>query len=184
MLAQRVGNFTFGGGMKWNGILTTCHFATLYWLSIEALGKAPASQTEYLDWLGNDFTKVVREMLPMGRRLTRPLGGALSVQPGTVVVFVRSPNDPLHSCVASHANRLGGYNQTCWFTGTGVDHGYSNHHTSEIKWRGGVLHRDDVQSNQKHWCKLVAIPEAFAKEHVQQFVLKRIKAQQGRVVAH
>ncbi|RMF92627.1 MAG: hypothetical protein D6736_03140 [Nitrospinota bacterium] len=166
MLASRVGNIPGAVGRQWNGIATTCHFATVFWLFWDEFNRPP-TQNDFLT-IG-DPTLVVRRMLPLGKKLGRPRAGGLILTPGSIVVFVHN-GQPVHSCVAITANTLGGYNQAGWFTGPGVDHGYSVHDTSEIRWRGGMLHGDDVQGNVGQWCRLTVIGEQPAKAIIRQIV--------------
>jgi hypothetical protein len=102
----------------------------------------------------------------------RPSKGALALTPGSVVVFVKD-GQPRHSCVALNAYMLAGYNMLGWFLQGGFDHDYSEHPTSDLRWRGRWREKD-VQGNTaaNKWCQLVAISEAAAKKVVQKAVNK------------
>jgi hypothetical protein len=167
MLANRVGVIPGVAGQAWNGIATTCHFATTFWAFWDEFGVQPTL---------NDIarigvaTRVVGDMLPFGARLTCPANGALVLTPGSVVVFVKG-GEPGHSCVARDANTLAGYNQPDWFAGPGVPHGYTTHNTNELRWRGGS-NKPEVQGNSAKylWCELVAVPEGAAKAIVRKAI--------------
>ena len=64
-------------------------------------------------------------------------------------------------------DKIIGYNQMDWFSGTGYASAISIHDTSELKWEGGVVTR--------HVSKYVlwAIPERLACEVVRQQVVAR-----------
>ncbi|HJZ91828.1 MAG TPA: hypothetical protein VKE40_13225 [Gemmataceae bacterium] len=168
MLANRVNQIPGAVPPYWNGIPTTCHFATLFWLYWDEFNRQP-TQAVFQGPLLNPVA-VVQSMLPHGRRLSRPLFGSLTLTPGMVVVF-DDGGIPRHSCTARTANTLGGYNQVGWFAGPGVNHGYSAHPTTELRWRG-LLQPHDVQGSSANfqWCELVAIPEGVAKAIVRSLV--------------
>jgi|FLYL01.1.fsa_nt_gi hypothetical protein len=164
MLKDIVGPIPGAANKTWNSIATSCHFATVYWLLAEVLSRQP--NLEDFVRIG-DPTLIVKQMLAKGRRISRSRLGSLMLTPGTVVAFVQD-GEPKHSCVAIESTKLGGYNQTGWFSTPGVDHGYSTHHTIEFKWRGGQMNADDVQGNQGQWCQLYAIDETSAENVVRQ----------------
>jgi hypothetical protein len=167
MLANQVGQIPGAVPPFWNGIPSTCHFATLWWAFRDEFNKQPV-QADFTGPLNNPIA-IVRSMLPHGKRLSRPLFGSLTLTAGTVVVFVYN-GQPAHSCTARTATTLGGYNQVDWFTGAGVNHGYSIHPTTEIRWRG-LAHPHDVQGNPGNpWCQLFAIPEVAVKAVVRSLV--------------
>jgi hypothetical protein len=167
MLANQVGQIPGAVPPMWNGIPTTCHFATVWWAFRDEFNKLPV-QSDFLGRLNNP-TGAVQSMLAHGRRLTRPMIGSVTLTPGTVVVFVNGGN-AVHSCTARTATTLGGYNQLNWFSGAGVNHGYSIHPTTEIRWRG-LLHPHEVQGNPGNpWCELFAIPEVAVKAIVRSLV--------------
>jgi hypothetical protein len=165
MLKDRVGPIPGAVNRTWNGIATSCHFATVYWLLEEVLSRPPVLE-DFTDKIG-DPTLIVEQMLARGKKISRSRLGSLMLTPGTVVVFVHH-GEPRHSCVAIESTLLGGYNQLGWFSTQGVDHGYSTHRTIEFVWRGGQKNADDVRGNQGQWCQLYAIDEASAENVVRQ----------------
>jgi hypothetical protein len=175
MLGHRVAKIDGAANGMWQGIPTTCHFATCFWMFTDYMNRPPANQKEYLDCFGNPEL-VVRAVIQQGspRLLTRPSSAGppvLTVAPGSVVVFIQDgKNGRLgHSCVAMNENRVGGYNQTGWFF-TGVSHEYTSHHTSELRWRGDE-YPQDVEGNVlgKSWYQLMAIEGETAKKIAQQY---------------
>ncbi|MDB5247502.1 MAG: hypothetical protein JWQ40_1896 [Segetibacter sp.] len=148
-----------------NPVPISCHVASLYWLFKDELKRDPV----LADFTGPLYnpTNVIGQMLPYGRRITKPVFGNLALTAGSVIVFVQN-QQPRHSCTASTANTVVGYNQTNWFTGLGVNHGFSQHNITEIRWRGGLSNKDDVQGNQGSWCQLIAVPEVAARAIIRQ----------------
>jgi len=167
-VATRVMNIPGAVGGRWNGIPTTCHFATLYWLYCEEFGHPPTVDNFTNSDLSNP-TGVVNQMLAHGRRLTRPMRGNITMTAGSVVVFVQN-NQSGHSCIARTLNTLGGFNQPNWFTTLGVNHGYSTHHSADIEW----LSRSEVSGNRDQRCRLVAVDEGIARAVVRQAAMTRL----------
>lgn len=166
MLENVVADFT-GGANTWNGIPTSCHVATLYWIYRDEFGQAP-TQAQYVARLNNP-TAIIRNMLPHGQALANA-GAAIAAAAGSVIVFVGG-GQPRHSCVKLAGNQIGGYNQLNWFTTPGQDHRYSTHAVANIKWRGGWFHGGQVELNVAgNYGTLVAIPQAFAKAILRQTV--------------
>jgi hypothetical protein len=141
----RVGNYWAPGGVA-TAIATTCHFATTYWLYQQAFDTSLKTQQQYLERIGNNPELFIRSLLPLGtalqashRRVAEGIKVARDgtrVQPGTVILFTADRATVGHSCVMVRSDRIGGYNQTDWFTSPGVSHGPSEHGTHEIAWRG------------------------------------------------
>lgn len=149
-------------------VATTCHFATCYWLYEEVHGK-PFDFDVFMAQIGNP-TLFVRDLLPRAVVLQRSyrLQAAAglkvkatdaAVQPGSIVVFAETKTDPGHSCVAITSSRVGGYNQTDWFSSAGKEHDYSEHDTIDIVWK--TKHRA-VRFKTEY--TLYAVPEATALE--------------------
>jgi hypothetical protein len=159
MLVNRVNPIPNIANNLWNYIVTaTCHFATGYWCFEDEFTRPPTLA---------DVSKLllprlaVLDMLPYGAPLARPANGPLALTPGSVIVFVLD-GAAKHSCVATAANTIGGYNQNGWFSGPGIDFGFTTHNTNELRWRGGG--RNEVRGkNDEMWCQLIAVPERAAK---------------------
>jgi hypothetical protein len=166
MMMNTVGNIAGAVGQSWNGIPTTCHFATLYWLYADEFNNAITTQADYLNKFPNP-TAVISSLLPFGRKLSRPAFGNLNLVPGNILVFAHGMNAG-HSCVALNANTIGGYNQDGWFSQAGGNHTYTTHPTSQIVWRG-ITHPKDVRRpNIATNYNLVAIDENTAKAKIRQ----------------
>lgn len=163
-------SFTVGG--VWNTIPMACHNATLFWLFEAEFNRPPASMNEYLDAFSTppkNPTGIVREMLALGQRLQRPGVGHSVLTTGSVIVFVHN-GQPGHSCIATAAGQIGGYNQVNWFTGVGAVNGYTTHATSEFKWRGANQPLEIQGNTQDKWCSLVAVPQNAARAVVRRAV--------------
>ncbi|HJQ57263.1 MAG TPA: hypothetical protein VJ890_10175 [Vineibacter sp.] len=162
-------SFTAGG--MWNGIPMACHNATLFWLYEAEFSRQP-SLNDYLDAFSThpkNPTGIVREMLPFGQRLSRPLAGNSQLTPGAVIVFVHN-NQPGHSCIATTGGQVGGYNQVNWFTGAGAVNSYTTHATSEFKWRSAQRPNDIEGNTAQKWCSLLMIPQNAARAVVRKAV--------------
>lgn len=149
-------------GNAWNGIATTCHFATTFRLYLAEFGIAPTALQ--LAAIGN-FTALMTGMIQHGRRLTKPMFANLAATPGSVVIFVQGGN-AFHSCIADAANTLGGYNQTNFFTSPGVYHGHSTHSTGHLVWdlrNRNVASNYNVLNNPMNFGPLVSVPESVAR---------------------
>jgi hypothetical protein len=158
-LAARVGAIPGAVGQSWNGIATTCNFATVFWCFWDEFGRQP-TLLEFAKTGSPNL--VIKKMIPLGVRQNRPGHGNLQLTPGSVLIFVAG-GEPAHSCVATAANTIGGYNQVNWYSGGGgVNHGFSTHNTNRSNWGAGG-HNNDVVGNTGQWCQLVAVPEASAK---------------------
>jgi len=130
-------------------VATTCHFATVYGLFHEAHDRT-ITFDEYLDF--GDPTTFIADLLPQAtvlqqsHRIHAAAGlkvkatGAL-VQAGSVIVFAEGKTNPGHSCIALTSQRVGGYNQTDWFTTAGKAHDHTEHNTVDIPWRTKHLAR-------------------------------------------
>ena len=140
------------------GVPLLCHNATAIWLFRDEFGRLPGVM-EVADLGGT--TALVKAMLPLGRPFTQ----SSALAPGTVLVFVRG-GEPGHSCVATTATTLGGYNQTDWFSGPGQVCRYTTHHVTEIVWRPGGKEASATASGSAH--SVVAVPEGSAKAIVRQ----------------
>jgi hypothetical protein len=165
-LADQVGPIPGTVGKFWNGIATTCNFATVYWCFCDEFNRQPTVQ-DVMNMGSSIF--LIKKMIPDGVRQNRPGHGNLQLTRGSVLIFVNR-GEPGHSCVATGANTIGGYNQVNWYIGGGaVDHGFSTHNTNSIDWGAGG-NVNDVRGNQRQWCQLVAVPEAVAKSFVRQAI--------------
>lgn len=167
-VANRVSNIMGAVAQRWNGIPTTCHFATIYWLYSEEFGQAPDAN-HYLKTDLSNPTRVINQMLPFGRHLQRPGRGGLNLTAGSVVVFVHN-HSAGHSCIARTMNSIGGYNQLNWFTSAGRDHDYSTHNCTDFNWRS----RNEVNGNRNQPCRLVVIDEQVARAVVRQAAMTRL----------
>jgi hypothetical protein len=155
------------GGGAWNGIATSCHFATIYWIIRDELGRVPTPAD--FATIGN-LTGAIRSMVQTGGvRINQPgRGGQVNLTAGSVIVFERN-NQPAHSCVATHANQVGGYNQLGWFTAGGLNHGYSSHNTNQFKAWGGIFNRNKIRGNPNNtYCRLYSVSEDWAKATIWQ----------------
>lgn len=149
-------------GRIWNGIPTSCHFATIYWIIQEEFGRVPTVAD--FATIG-ELNGAIRIMVQIGGvRINRPGGGGqLNFTPGSVIVFV-SNNQPAHSCVATFANQVGGYNQQGWFTAGGLNHGYSYHNTNQFKAWGGIFNSKKIRGNiDNTYYRLYSVSEGWAK---------------------
>lgn len=149
-------------GRTWNGIATSCHFATIYWIIREEFGREPTAAD--FATIG-ELNGAIRIMVQIGGvRINRPGGGGqLNFIPGSVIVFV-SNNQPAHSCVATFANQVGGYNQQGWFTAGGLNHGYSYHNTNQFKAWGGIFNSKKIRGNVDNtYYRLYSVSEGWAK---------------------
>jgi len=166
MLANTVGNFT--NAAPFVGVHIMCHGATVFWLYADEFGRRP-TLPEFTAPSMSPPDPIVKSMLRYGKHLQNA-AALTSVAPGSVLVFVEN-NEPKHSCVALGGHRIGGYNQTGWFTTNGVPGGYSVHNMSEVIWLPGLMHRGLVRgSHDRMHCKLCAIPEGAAKAALRQAV--------------
>lgn len=161
-VAGRVAPIVAAMGGRWNGIATSCHFATFYWLFLEEF-RRPPTVNDYVS-AGNP-TLVLNRMLALGRRLQRPAAGPLILAAGNVIVFSRD-GQAGHSCVAISPQRIGGYNQTNWFATAGANHGFTFHGARDLRWADGAC----VIGNTGQHCDLHAIPEGPARAIVRQAV--------------
>jgi hypothetical protein len=137
-------------------IATTCHFSTMYWLFLEEFGRDP-TLNEIID-LG-PVQAAVGQMIPHGTRKNRPASGPLTLTMGSILVF-NTPTSPGHSCVATGAQVIAGYNQTGWWEMPGVKDGFSSHQTTQLRWGKGA-DKNRVVSGAK-WYELYEVPEASA----------------------
>jgi hypothetical protein len=134
MLENFVAAFTPAGATTWNGIATSCNFATVYWLRC-ANGHVPAGA---LAFAGVDINGALRTIALAGTRIYPPnlLAGHPHVQPGTVITFM-TPNlqSVGHSCVVTAGLTVGGYNQVGWFTTPAANHNFSTHNLgTDLMW--------------------------------------------------
>jgi hypothetical protein len=124
---------------------STCFYTTVYWIYEDLHGVAPNTETMTDIALKCTFTRIFTDMIGAGRKVTRPVMGSLNLTPGSVLVF-RKAGQPGHGCIVKSATRIGGYNQTNWFSTAGTRHAYSEHHPNDIAWRG-ALHPGEVNVN-------------------------------------
>jgi len=160
MLAQTATTHNLiGAGRTWNGIPTSCHFATVYWVFLDEFNRAPTQQEMVA--IG-DAQGAVGRWLPHGSRKSNPLTGSLTLTAGSILVFVRN-NQAGHSCVAITQQTLGGFNQMSWYSAGGANHAYSAHPTNQLMW-GSLNHRSQVHRvNAQEWYDLYEVPEYWAK---------------------
>ena len=169
MLENHVAPFTPLGARSWNGIATTCHMATLYWM-LTAIGRPPNTAN---DIAGYNITMLLRDI---GLAGTRVYPGNVQANhrhmtPGSVIVFMRPDLQTAgHSCVLKTNLTVGGYNQNTWFTTAGNDHYYSEHDLdTELRWvdRGLLPNRRVCVSNGTEYY-LYATDDGTALQHLRQ----------------
>jgi hypothetical protein len=150
-------NNNIGALRTWQGIATSCHFATVYWLYMTEFGNELT-----LAALGNIGAPqaAVTQMVAHGVHRTRPANGPLILTAGSVLVFFAN-GSAAHSCVAVGAQTAAGYNQVGWWGFGGVDHGYSMHLTSQLRWGAGANKHDLLSGGT--WHDLYEIPEFTAR---------------------
>jgi hypothetical protein len=141
-----------------------CHQAVLAWI-YEALFSRTVTGVEVLTFF-LDCPPIMKAIIAQGMRVFPPATDKIYVTPGSVLVFSRQGN-PEHSCIMKENDKIIGYNQMDWFTGPGYQSAISTHDTSELKWQGGVVTRQN--KNYVLW----AIPERLACEVVRQQVVAR-----------
>jgi len=162
-LAGRVFKIFGAGGRMWNGIATSCHFATIYWIILEVTNRTPTT-ADFQNKIVNP-SGVIKSMVHNGGvRINQPGGGGeLTFTPGSVIVFMRN-NEPAHSCVATSATKVAGYNQQGWFTAGGLDHDYSSHKTNQFKAWGGIFNRNKIRGYLANaYYELFAVSEGWAQ---------------------
>jgi hypothetical protein len=143
------------GGIKAMDI--ACHMATCYWLYEESHGVAP-NLSVYMNAFSNT-TGLMTKIAAAGNKVSASDVSKLSA--GTVLVFCSIDGTAMHSCVIRTDGKIGGYNQTGWFTSAGVSHGFSIHDIDDIRWSGkSVLLNNSAQG------KLMAVKEVTAVKAV------------------
>jgi hypothetical protein len=172
MLINTVGSIAGAVGKYWDGVLTTCHFGTVFWLFEDLYDRPPANNTEYLKFFPNP-SGVMDSMLPLSRVLTRPPFGNLNLTPGNILIFSTNGVNAGHSCVALKPDLIGGYNQMGWFQSPlPIDHAYSVHNTSEIVWKGTKFPNEILRPSLPTSYKLYAVDENTAKNKIREIVEK------------
>lgn len=167
-MINTVGSIPGAVGKNWNGIATSCHFATCFWLYEDEFSRQLSTAMEYGNSIANP-TNIISSMLQYGRILSRPAFGSLNLIPGSIIVFSRDGVTADHSCVALSTNTIGGYNQEGWFSVRGfVDHSFSIHNTSEIVWRGAGHPTEVKRPLNGLVYKLYTIDEGVAKAVLRQ----------------
>ncbi|MDX2154090.1 MAG: hypothetical protein SFV54_25345 [Bryobacteraceae bacterium] len=170
-LATVVNNNTqIGGNGVWtdpNGhppynFATSCHFATCYWAFLDEFGRVP-TQAELLK-IGSAQT-FISGLLPHATRLNRPGAGSLMLTQGSALLFVDG-NVAGHSCIATAAQTVAGYNQMGWYTLGGVDHGFSTHTTNMLMWGAGGNASRVRRTQSAGWYELYSLPEAVLRASV------------------
>jgi hypothetical protein len=145
-----------------------CHSATVYWLYMDEFQRAP-SLDDFLAPGISPPAPVIQAMLGLGNQITSA-NALRGLTPGTVIVFVQN-GEPMHSCVAIGGQRIGGYNQTGWFTSAGIGGAYTSHAMADVQWLDGLMNRNKVRgSNDRMQCTLYGIPENSAKAILRQAV--------------
>lgn len=126
-LTARVGNNVVGAP----NIGISCHYATTYWLYHEAHNATPRPVN-----LVNAAVFMRQLVRASGRRRTKPLGRDLRLVPGSVLIFMDGQN-AAHSCIATAAGAVSGYNHNSWFVGANEAAGtFRVHQTANIAWHG------------------------------------------------
>jgi hypothetical protein len=156
-------NSDIGVARAWQGIATTCHFATVYWL--------------YMTEFGNELTlgklgqigapqAAITQMVQHGVRKNNPIHGSLSLTPGSVLIFFDLRHGTAgHSCVAVKENEAAGYNQVGWWTLGGIDHGFSIHPTFQLRWGTDSGHKNKLMKGTD-WHELYEVPEHTARAFI------------------
>ncbi len=123
-----------------------CHVATFARLHQAEFGSLPPA--EKINAMRPQV--FMSGMLALGKRLTKPFFSKCLLTPNSVILFEHN-EEALHSCIARDHKTLGGYNQTTFFESKGVEHGYSEHDTSQLVWDSG---RKNVSSSVNHACTM------------------------------
>lgn len=145
-----------------------CHSAAVYWLYTDEFKRTPSLDVFTSNALSPP-DPLITSMLRLGRQVTSD-AALKALAPGTVIVFVENGR-PMHTCIALPGQHIGGYNQTGWFTSTGVGGRYSTHNMDDVQWISGIMSGNRVRgSNDRMRCQLIAIPENTAKAIVRQAV--------------
>ena len=150
-------------GRSWNGIATSCHFATLYNIHRAEISTL-RTQNDFLNAFPNP-TGLMSGMSTLGRRLTNPIFSNINLSPGSVIIFVKDGR-ALHSGVARNHNTIAGYNQVNWFTSVGVNHGHSIHDVADLKWIGKTKREVEGNADRTSPCQLIIVPENTARAYV------------------
>ena len=168
-------NMTSPGGGPFT-LPWACHAATCAWL-YEAAFSRPVTGAEYNSFFLNAqpiMTNLAETHGGQVKALSDIGVGTLAPR-GTLLVFYDSSGlrkTAGHSCVMKTSHYIVGYNQEGWFTGQGVNHGFSMHSTSEICWVGGgdVSNRTATQ----HY-SLLAVSEQHAIEFIRRLVIGELR---------
>jgi len=139
-----------------------CHQAVLAWIYESEFGRQITALEFSAFFL--DFAPIMKAIVAKGMRVFPPSTDKIYVTPGSVLIFTKQ-GIPEHACVMTENDKIIGYNQTDWFTGTGYPSAISTHDTSELKWEGGVVTRH----NNKY--VLWAVVEGLACEVVRSHVV-------------
>ena len=140
----------------------TCHTSTLYWIYKDLFGKAPTRDSYEHHMLNT--TGIVTALIPLGRRITKPMVGSLTLAAGSVIIFAHGGTAE-HSCIATTSTALSGNNQTDWFSTPGVAMGFSTHSVNDLKWSPNLMTRSQVTRGANFY-DLYAVPEATAKQAI------------------
>lgn len=154
MVVQKAGIIPGSISGTWQGIATSCHFATFFWLYWDEFGELPTIDIFFR--IGNPNT-VINHMLPFGRILQKPAQGSVPFTSGSVLIFAEN-GQAGHSCIALDSRTIAGYNQENWFKTPGKNHGFTTHLNSDIEWQGS----NEINRYKKTY-KLYMVPEAMAK---------------------
>jgi hypothetical protein len=166
--ATVTGHTAIGAGGTWTDpnvhppvpIATSCHFATTYWAFRDEFNRAPTLD----DILRIGVAQaVLTGLIHRAARKNQPVMGNLNLTPGSVLIFVDDAHLAAHSCVATAAQSIGGYNQMGWYSAGGGNHTYSNHTTAQLQW-GNLGNRNKVHRvAAAGWFELYELPEIWLK---------------------
>lgn len=147
-----------GSAGKWNGIATSCHFATIYWMILD-MGRYPTQNT-FISLNYGQLQVFMSTLLRKGNRRLKPLSGNLVLTPGSILIFARD-REAKHSCVAIEGQVAGGYNQLGWWTEGGKDHQYTDNKTMHLRWGTGTKRSKSQYAAE--WHDLYEISPEWAK---------------------
>ena len=102
----------------------------MYWLFQSAYYRKPSGD-DLARVYDNNPSGFVTHIMSKGTPFTRRSG---NLTPNSVLIFEKN-GTAQHSCIAMSGTRIAGYNQTGWFSSTGVSHQYSEHAVGDIRWQ-------------------------------------------------
>jgi hypothetical protein len=157
---------------EWQNVPIACHTATACRLHEAEFSRFPRID----DIVGTPLQPLFTRMAGFGQQVMKPAHADAALVPHSVVIFMRGEH-AAHSCIASAINRVGGYNQTNFFTSAGVAHGYSEHDTADLVWNTqrtqvatSVVNGPTTQAS--NYGMLFQVPENVARAILREAVQK------------